>query len=51
MINLYKTIYEDKEVEYSLEKEEERKKEEKRLKNLNVKFTTKKVNYLKKNIN
>tara|TARA_R100001591_G_scaffold95226_1_gene101027 strand:+ start:365 stop:523 length:159 start_codon:yes stop_codon:yes gene_type:complete len=47
MINLYETKYESGEIEYTLETEEERKIEEKRLKNLGVKFTTKKVNNLK----
>jgi hypothetical protein len=48
--NLYKTTYEDKEVEYCLCTPLEKETEEKRLKNLGVKFTTKIVNHLKKNI-
>ena len=48
--NLYKITYEDKEVEFILETKQERKIEDKRLKNLKVKFTTKIVNHLKKNI-
>jgi len=49
--NLYQVTYEDKEVEFILETKEERKIEDKRLKNLKVKFTRKTVNHLKKNIN
>jgi len=50
--NLYQTTFhEDKEVEFTLETPEENKKEQERLKNLKVKFTTKIVNHLKKNIN
>ena len=48
--NLYKQTYADKEVEFTLETTEENKKKKERLKKLNVKFTTKKVNHLKKNI-
>ena len=49
--NLYKITYQDKEVEYVLETKQEHQEESKRLKNLKVKFTTKIVNHLKKNIN
>jgi len=49
--NLYQTTYEDKEVEFSLQTPSEKESEQKRLKNLGVKFTTKIVNHLKKNIN
>tara|TARA_Y100001937_G_scaffold98047_1_gene133665 strand:- start:347 stop:508 length:162 start_codon:yes stop_codon:yes gene_type:complete len=43
MRNVYETVYESGEIEYSLETKKERKKEEKRLKNLGVKFITKKL--------
>ena len=43
MINVYETKYKSGEIEYSLETEKERKIEEKRLKNLGVKFTSKKL--------
>lgn len=49
--NLYQTIYEDGEIEFSLQTPLEKESEEKRLKNLGVKFTIKIVNHLKKNIN
>tara|TARA_B110000285_G_scaffold6741_1_gene6937 strand:+ start:1015 stop:1182 length:168 start_codon:yes stop_codon:yes gene_type:complete len=48
--NLYKTTYEDKEVEYCLCTPLEKEEEGIRLKNLGVKFTVKIVNHLKKNI-
>ena len=43
MNNVYETKYKSGEIEYSLETEKERKIEEKRLKNLGVKFTSKKL--------
>ena len=49
--NLYKTTYEDQEIEYVLCTKKEHQEETKRLKNLGVKFTTKIVNHLKKTIN
>jgi len=49
--NLYQTTYEDGEIEYCETTPSEKQSEEKRLKNLGVKFTTKIVNHLKKNIN
>ena len=49
--NLYKTTYEDGEIEYTEITPSEKKSEQKRLKNLGVKFTVKIVNHLKKNIN
>jgi hypothetical protein len=58
--NLYKTTYKDpilnfsdtdQYTEYTLETVEEKKAEDKRLKNLKVDFTTEIVNHLKKNIN
>ena len=49
--NLYQTNYEDGEIEYVESTEKEHQEETKRLKNLGVKFTTKIVNHLKKNIN
>ena len=49
--NLYQVTYEDGEIEYIESTPSEQKSEEKRLKNLKVKFTTKIVNHLKKNIN
>ena len=48
--NLYQVTYEDKEIEFILETKEERKIEDKRLKNLKVKFTTEIVNHLVKHI-
>jgi len=49
--NLYKTTYEDQEIEYVECTEKEHQEETKRLKNLGVKFTTKIVNHLKKRNN
>ena len=51
MKNLYKIIYKNNEIEYWLLTQKEYEKEKKRLKNLNVIFVVKKVNWLKKNIN
>jgi hypothetical protein len=49
--NLYQTSYEDGEIEYAEMTSSEKESEQKRLKNLGVKFTVKIVNHLKKNIN
>ena len=49
-INLYRTTYEDKEIEYCLCTPLEKEEEGIRLKNLGVKFTVKIVNHLKKNL-
>ena len=48
--NLYKTTYEDGEVEYIPSTPEDNEREETRLKNIKVKFTTEIVNHLVKHI-
>jgi len=49
--NLYKTTYEDGEIEYCETTPSEKQSSDKRLKDLKIDFTTEKVNHLKKNIN
>ena len=48
--NLYMSTYEDGEVEYVVSTPEDNEREETRLKNLKVKFTTEIVNHLVKHI-